>query len=130
MTIINDILVQIENASLTVKDEELEDKTATDTTHEKNRERKSVVNINQGDVNSAFDTDEEVGVSASSNAGNDTLELQATQTIKEKVIPLYTPEDAVVRVFMIHGSQKSALALASFAVGFQGQVIYRNWTLG
>ena len=73
----------------------------------------------------AFDGIEEGGDEEGSNAGgSDALELQAFQTIKEKVVPLYTPEDAVVRVFMIHGSQKSALALASFALGFQQQVIY------
>ena len=73
----------------------------------------------------AFDDIEERGDAEGSNAeGNDVLELQSFQAIKEKVIPLYTPEDAVVRVFMIHGSQKSALALASFALGFQQQVIH------
>ena len=54
---------------------------------------------------------------------SDELMLQTLETIKEKDIPLYTPEDAVVKVFMIHGSQKSALALSSFALGFQQQVI-------
>ena len=73
----------------------------------------------------AFDDIQERGDTEGSNAeGNDVLELQSFQAIKEKVIPLYTPEDAVVRVFMIHGSQKSALALASFALGFQQQVIH------
>ena len=78
----------------------------------------------------AFDDIQQRGDAEGSNAegsnaeGNDVLELQSFQAIKEKVIPLYTPEDAVVRVFMIHGSQKSALALASFALGFQKQVIH------
>jgi hypothetical protein len=49
-------------------------------------------------------------------------ELQSVRTNKEKVVPLYTPDDAVVNVFMIHGSQKSALALATFSLGFQQQV--------
>ena len=110
---------------MTIREEEREGGTGTDT-NKKNRERKSVVDVNQGSVNSAFDTNEEIGGLESSNARNDTLELQAFQAIKEKVIPLYTPEDAVVRVFIIHGSQKSALALASFALGFQEQVIYTN----
>jgi excinuclease UvrABC ATPase subunit len=56
--------------------------------------------------------------------GSNGLELQAVRTNKEKVVPLYTPDDAVVKVFMIHGSQKSALALATFALGFQQQVIH------
>ena len=43
---------------------------------------------------------------------------------REKVVPLYTPDNAVVKVFMIHGSQKSALALATFALGFQQQVTH------
>ena len=43
--------------------------------------------------------------------------------IKEKVIPLYVPDDAVVKVFMVHGSQKSALVLSTFSLGFQQQVI-------
>ncbi len=58
--------------------------------------------------------------------GSDGVELQTVQKVthKEKVIPLYNPDDAVVKVFMIHGSQKSALALAPFALGFQQQVIH------
>ena len=68
-----------------------------------------------------------IGVDAIEEGENaeksDELVLQTLETIKEKVIPLYTPEDAVVKVFMIHGSQKSALALSSFALGFQQQVI-------
>ena len=43
--------------------------------------------------------------------------------IIEKVIPLYVPDDAVVKVFMVHGSQKSALVLSTFSLGFQQQVI-------
>ncbi|CAB4020054.1 Phthiocerol synthesis polyketide synthase type I, partial [Paramuricea clavata] len=54
--------------------------------------------------------------------GTNGLELQAVRTNKEKVVPLHTPNDAVVKVFMIHGSQKSALALATFALGFQQQI--------
>ena len=58
----------------------------------------------------------------------DVLELQtvATDMPREKVIPLYNPDDAVVKVFLIHSSQKSALALAPFALGFQQQVIHNN----
>ena len=79
--------------------------------------------IENGDI--AFDASEEDGDAEQSNAGEcDEIELQAVQAIKEKVIPLYSPEDAVVMVFMIHGSQKSALALAPFALGFQQQVSY------
>ncbi len=55
--------------------------------------------------------------------GSKGLELQTVTMNKEKVIPLYAPDDAVVKVFMIHGSQKSALALATFALGFQEQVM-------
>ena len=42
--------------------------------------------------------------------------------VETKVIPLYVPEEAILNVFMVHGSEKSALALASFALGFQKQV--------
>lgn len=73
----------------------------------------------------AFDAIEgEWDAERSNVGGNNGLELQAVQAVKEKLIPLYTPENAVVRVFMVHGSQKSALALGSFALGFQQQVIY------
>jgi predicted nuclease with TOPRIM domain len=49
-------------------------------------------------------------------------ENDVPESIKEKVIPLYAPDDAVVKVFMVHGSQKSALVLGTFALGFQQQV--------
>ena len=39
-----------------------------------------------------------------------------------KVIPLYVPDDALVKVFIIHSSHKSALANAPFAAGFKHQV--------
>ena len=39
-----------------------------------------------------------------------------------KVVPLYVPDDALVKVFMMHSSHKSALANAPFAAGFQRQV--------
>ena len=53
----------------------------------------------------------------------DSEEESLVLDIKEKVIPLYAPDDAVVKVFMVHGSQKSALVLSTFALGFQQQVI-------
>jgi hypothetical protein len=40
-----------------------------------------------------------------------------------KVVPLYVPDDALVKVFMIHSSHKSALANAPFAAGFRDQVL-------
>ena len=39
-----------------------------------------------------------------------------------KVVPLYVPDDALVKVFMMHSSHKSALANAPFAAGFRRQV--------
>ncbi|CAB3995467.1 Phthiocerol synthesis polyketide synthase type I, partial [Paramuricea clavata] len=36
-----------------------------------------------------------------------------------KVVPLYVPDDALVKVFMMHSSHKSALANAPFAAGFR-----------
>lgn len=42
----------------------------------------------------------------------------------DKVIPLYAPDDAVVKVFMMHSSNKSVLANSPFATGFQRQVIF------
>lgn len=53
-------------------------------------------------------------------------ELQANQ-IKEKIVPLYVPDEADVKVFMVHSSHKSALANAPFALGFQQQVRYLMW---
>ena len=93
-------------------------KDATSDSHEKRSENDGVVS-DLGQTNIGVDAIEE-GENAEKN---DELVLQTLETIKEKVIPLYTAEDAVVKVFMIHGSQKSALALASFALGFQQQVI-------
>ena len=49
--------------------------------------------------------------------------LELTERDYAKVVPLYTPDNAVVKIFMVHGSEKSALALASFARGFQSQVL-------
>lgn len=52
------------------------------------------------------------------------IELQPAGrlTYKENIVPLYTPDDAVVKIFIVHASYKSALALATFALGFQQQV--------
>ena len=116
LTIINDILEKIEEVDLTVVEHKGE--TATDSSG-KTRDKKSFL-LNSNETDNVFNAGEEIGGAEGSNR----LELQAIATINEKVIPLYTSEDAVVRVFMIHGSQKSALALASFALGFQQQVIY------
>ena len=54
----------------------------------------------------------------------DALELQSVEISSnpEKVLPLYTAENVFVKVFMVHASLKSALALAPFAQGFQKQV--------
>lgn len=94
----------------------------TTDSHGKTRKTESFAD-DIGQTNVAFDASEEDA--ERSNAGeSDGVELQAVQTIKEKVIPLHTPDDAVVRVFMIHDSQKSALALAPFALGFQQQASY------
>ena len=91
------------------------------------KEKRKSFGFDISETNNAIDHDlsEEIGGLESGNAGSSNkLELQPIQTINEKVIPLFTPEDAVVKVFMIHGSQKSALALGSFALGFQQQVTY------
>ena len=39
-----------------------------------------------------------------------------------KVVPLHVPDDALVKIFMMHSSHKSALANAPFAAGFRHQV--------
>ena len=117
MTIINEILEQIENLSVSTDESDK----PSDSQGKRKKKESFVGDVSQ--TNIAFDASEEDGDAEQSNAGEcDGIKLQAFQAIKEKVIPLYTPEDAVVRVFMIHGSQKSALALASFALGFQQQV--------
>ena len=119
MTIINDILEQIENVSVSTDQND-----EPSNSHGERRRRESFVD-DVGQPNIAFDASEEDGDAERSNVGeSDGMELQAVQGIKEKIISLYTPEDAVVRVFMVHGSQKSALALAPFALGFQQQVSY------
>jgi hypothetical protein len=68
------------------------------------------------------------GVNANPSNGFELVELQTveTDTRREKVIPLYDPDDAVVNVFLIHSSLKSALALAPFAQGFQQQVNFNG----
>ena len=40
-----------------------------------------------------------------------------------KVVPLYVPDDPLIKVFMLHSSHKSALANSPFASGFTNQVI-------
>jgi poly(3-hydroxybutyrate) depolymerase len=93
LTIINDILEQMNNKSTTCDEED------------------SSGNHNQTkSFMSKSDTEDEEKTEESNG--------------REKVVPLYTPDNAVVKVFMIHGSQKSALALATFALGFQQQVIH------
>ena len=61
---------------------------------------------------------------------NDGLELPTmNKPNPEKVIPIYTPDNVFVKVFMTHSSEKSALGLASFAQGFQKQVeIWNNYS--
>ena len=109
---------RIEDVDVTIDEHKNEKATG------KTEKRKSF-GFDNSETNNAFDSGEEIGGLGRSNAGiSNKLELQPIQTINEKVIPLFTPEDAVVKVFMIHGSQKSALALGSFALGFQQQVIY------
>lgn len=39
-----------------------------------------------------------------------------------KVVPLHVPEDALIKVFMMHSSHKSALANSPFASGLRDQV--------
>ena len=98
----------------------------SDNHHERGKHVGFSSDISQTNV--AFDGEEGNDVEGSIVGNGYELQHQAPQTVKEKVIPLYTPDDAVVRVFMIHGSQKSALALASFALGFQQQVICMKQT--
>ena len=76
--------------------------------------------LDSNNVKLESDTTEEVENIKESNR----LELQTLESAKEKVIPLYAPDDAVVKVFMVHSSQKSALVLATYALGFQQQVVF------
>ncbi|XP_046846808.1 non-reducing polyketide synthase PKS16-like [Xenia sp. Carnegie-2017] len=57
-------------------------------------------------------------------------EVEISQISKEKVIALYSPDEVVVNVFMIHGSHKSALSLASFALGFEDQSYVSLYGIG
>ena len=56
------------------------------------------------------------------NNGTGDENIEGSLIEKEKVISLYSSDEAKINVFMIHGSHKSALSLASFAMGFQDQV--------
>ncbi|CAB4027398.1 Phthiocerol synthesis polyketide synthase type I [Paramuricea clavata] len=47
-----------------------------------------------------------------------------------KVVPLYVPDDALVKVFMMHSSHKSALANAPFAAGFRRQETVALFSIG
>ncbi|XP_028397228.1 non-reducing polyketide synthase cla3-like [Dendronephthya gigantea] len=125
LTIVNDILEQIENINTTsVKGE-------------------SSQKANQSRTNS-LPVDREKGASADKNVllsnvfpvynaeneeSEDGVELQSVDN-PEKVIPLYTSESVFVKVFMVHGSPKSALALASFAQGFQKQAKIALYGIG
>ena len=84
-----------------------------------NSEEKSFA-LDNDQVQKDFDTIEVVENVKEGNA----LKLQDIGSVEVKVIPLYVPDDAIVKVFMVHGSEKSALVLATFALGFQQQVIY------
>ena len=116
LTIINDILQLIENISKTSGE--------GGSTEEIGQSTSMSLEVNQreSDFVPAADIIENVGDAT----GSDEQELRTVGKVtnRERVIPLYTPDDAVVKVFMIHGSQKSALALAPFALGFQQQVIH------
>ena len=127
MAIINDIIEQIENTTATDD---------TDDENENNMQESSLLSEKQGESSTleiegetfALDDNQFKNNSDANkeveNAKNDNgLELQGIESIKEKVIPLYAPDDAVVKVFMVHGSQKSALVLGTYALGFQQQVI-------
>ena len=83
-------------------------------------------------VNLAFDSEEEGDILDNNNVKHNSDTIEEVENIKEsnhlglqtlesgnaKVFPLYAPDDAVVKVFMVHGSLKSALVLATFALGF------------
>ena len=50
------------------------------------------------------------------------IELE-TNEIDGQVVPLYVPDEAVVKVFFIHPSSKNAMANTVFVKGFEEQVI-------
>ncbi len=99
MTIIDDILDQIKHTEKRLKRDE--------------------------DMESTLEHDQFEKQTTSGVNSNGGYHSQVQETDETKVIPLYTPEEAILNVFMVHGSQKSALALAPFALGFQQQVRYR-----
>ncbi|CAB4025205.1 Phthiocerol synthesis polyketide synthase type I, partial [Paramuricea clavata] len=111
ITIINDILEQIDKKSSTCDE--------NDSSENDNQSYQTESFMLKNDI----EREEEA---AESNG----QELQTVRTNKEKVIPLYAPEDAVVKVFMVHGSQRSALALATFALGFQQQINVALYGIG
>jgi hypothetical protein len=95
---------------------------------EKNRQSMPVSTI-QGTKNDILPANDEGNLNTSDNLELSELQTVETESHREKVIPLYNPEDAVVNVFLIHSSQKSALALAPFALGFQQQVFKYSYLL-
>lgn len=100
MSIINGILQQVEHL-----------KKESRTMHGMKHQRNAIV---ISDVINEFPSPEE---------DNDITEMEhRTLEDHEKVVPLYAPEDAIIKVFMMHSSHKSALANAPFASGFQQQV--------
>ena len=50
----------------------------------------------------------------------DVHELKSQSDVK--LVPLFVPDDAIVKVFMMHSSHKSAMANSPFASGFKNQV--------
>lgn len=52
----------------------------------------------------------------------DLSENETTSEGRVEVVPLYVPDDAVINVFMMHSSHRSAMANSPFAAGFQRQV--------
>ncbi|XP_028415494.1 uncharacterized protein LOC114538524 [Dendronephthya gigantea] len=126
LTIVNDILEQIDNINT---------KSLKNGSEGKVNQRKNSLPDNKGKDFSSYAGENILSpefTSVSDVNNENELELISVEkpSNPEKVIPLYTPENAFVKVFMVHASQKTALALASFAQGFQKQVHIALYGIG
>ena len=101
ITIINDILRQIES----MRTAEAEHKTK-----------------DQPDVTTSDVTSHKRDIPSTSRKESFSDIKLGVRSAPEKVIPLSIQETAIIKVFMMHSVPKSALANAPFAAGFQQQV--------
>ncbi|XP_028418020.1 uncharacterized protein LOC114542749 [Dendronephthya gigantea] len=123
LKIVNDILEQIENVESTSADNE---------SSKEIKQRKRSLSSNHKEKNKIVLPEINNNDTVKIERINHGLELQNINipSIPEKVIPIYTPDNVFVKVFMTHSSEKSALGLASFAQGFQKQTHVALYGIG